>query len=155
MWLFHWQCMDTSIIDKLSEDMERILRRRYVLAWSPTDHLSTHHASIEKEHAKMTPLPINDDPPITDWSHAQKKTYYELAVKSGRWYGRWWSRLLCSTETSISDLKSYKHIHLDHNNDAEDDSSHSEESDTVVYQQWLHQSSALVTNHKKNPPSMT
>ena len=40
MGLFHREYIGTSIIDRLSEEMEGILR-------SPRDGLSTHHASIK------------------------------------------------------------------------------------------------------------
>ena len=45
--------MDTTIIEKLSEETGGILRRMYILAQTPADGLSTHHASIDEEHAKM------------------------------------------------------------------------------------------------------
>ena len=40
----------------------------------------------------------------------RKKPHYKTAVKRGRRYQQWWSRVICSTETLIPDLKGYELI---------------------------------------------
>ena len=59
------------VSDKLLATCDRDLRRRYVLARSPTDGLSTHHALIKKEHTKML------QPSIVPFHN-----YFPLAVSS-------------------------------------------------------------------------
>ena len=55
-------------------------RRRYVLAWSPTNGLPTNHASIGKGYTEMLQPTTDDDPSITNWCFAQKTPCYKMSV---------------------------------------------------------------------------
>ena len=85
MGLLHKECPGTSIIDNLSGETGGIFSKSYVLAWNPSDGLSTYHALIATERTKMLQPSADDDPSITNWPHAQKNLCYKTAVKRVRW----------------------------------------------------------------------
>ena len=92
MELFHRECTDTSIIEKLSKDTGRFLEG---MSWQKAQHMVYKHimARLRKNilrcynhHLMMT----------FDWSHALKNPCCDTKrqLKEGRWFGWWWSQVL-------------------------------------------------------------